>query len=310
MVHEGIINGVINVNKPPGMTSHDVVNIIRRTYNIKRVGHTGTLDPGAAGVLIVCVGKATRISRFIVENDKEYQAGITFGAITDTGDRYGKLLREQDASFLTESDVKAALTFFTGEIMQAPPMVSAIKHQGRKLYELARAGVTVERKARAVTISSLLYLNGANWGKSRPTATLQITCSKGTYVRTLCEDLGNYLGCGAFMSSLLRTRVGSFNIADSFTLEEIKDKNISQVIIPTEEALSAIPAVVVKSGAVRAISSGAKLYMPGVSSMPAGLPEGTTVRLHGPEGLLAIAETGFDEANSHRVVFKPICVLV
>lgn len=311
-----MLNGIINVLKPPGMTSHDVVAFIRRALGINKVGHTGTLDPGAAGVLLVCLGPATRIARFIVDTDKEYRAEIIFGTATSTGDSFGEILREEDASYLTENIVKNALKNFTGEIYQKPPMVSALKQGGKKLYELARAGLTVERQARAVTVYQLEYITGSNWGGEKPVALLHLACSKGTYVRTLCEDLGTYLNCGAHMSFLVRTRVGPFHINEAHTLEDIQsfangEKNHpSDVILPLEKALFELPIVRVKTAAVAAVSSGSKLFLPGVLELPDGLAVGTLVRLQGPQGLLAIAETKLDSEKPTRFIFKPICVLV
>ncbi|OPX86229.1 MAG: tRNA pseudouridine synthase B [Pelotomaculum sp. PtaB.Bin104] len=306
------MNGILNVLKPPGMTSHDLVSFVRRTLKIKKAGHTGTLDPGAAGVMVVCLGRSTRIARFISGDEKEYRAEITFGGSTDTGDSFGEVTAEHDASNLNEAAVKACLPFFTGNINQVPPMVSALKRQGRKLYELARAGQFVERQARAVTIKSLEYISGAGWGRPRPVALLHLTCSKGTYVRTLCEDIGNYLGCGAHMSFLVRTRAGSFCISESYTLEDIKNAagNISTMLVTMDNVLAGLPPVKVKNGAVAAVSSGSKLYLPGVAALPDGLADGVLVRLQGPEGLLAVAETARDPEDSSRIFFKPVCVLV
>lgn len=312
------MNGVINVLKPPGMTSHDVVNFVRRTFKIKKVGHTGTLDPGAAGVLVVCLGRATRIARFITGEDKEYRAEITFGAETSTGDACGEMIAERDASFLTEAAVKASLPAFTGEIKQIPPMVSALKRNGKKLYELARAGQVVERRERAVTVKNLDYIHGAGWGGAKPVALLHLTCSKGTYVRVLCEDIGRYLGCGAYMSFLVRTRVGVFPITASYTLEDLQAaaageaqaRKISEMVIPMENALAGLAPVQVKDSAVQAVRAGAKLFLPGVAALPEGLAEGAFVRLQGPEGLLAVAETRLDPEDPARFIFQPVSVLV
>lgn len=300
------------------MTSHDVVDFIRRTLKIRKAGHTGTLDPGAAGVLVVCVGRSTRAARFIAGEDKEYRTEIVFGVVTSTGDSFGAIVKECDASLLTAERIKASLPAFTGEISQVPPMVSAVKWRGKKLYELARAGLTVERQPRLVTVNNFEYIDGYGWGERQPMALLHLTCSKGTYVRTLCEDLGASLGCGAHMSFLVRTRVGGFHIDDACTLEDIKsfaitgktEKNTSDIIIPVEKALLKLPVVKVKNAAVTAVGAGAKLFLPGVAALPDGLTEGTLVRLQGPEGLLAVAETGFDQGGQNRFVFKPVCVLI
>ncbi|TEB06749.1 tRNA pseudouridine synthase B [Pelotomaculum schinkii] len=307
------MNGIINFLKPPGMTSHDVINFVRRTTGIKKVGHTGTLDPGAAGVLVVCMGQATRLSQFLIDDTKEYRAEITFGLATSTGDSFGQVTAQGNAAGLTEKTVRDSLTVFTGEISQIPPMTSAIKQQGKKLYQLARDGIVVDRPARKVTIYSLEYIWGTGWGSTRPRALLHLRCSKGTYVRTLCEDLGSYLGCGAHMSFLVRTRAGIFNISDSATLEEIKaaaiECKLMDKVIPMEKALFGLPVVTVKNGAATAVASGSKLYQPGVYQMPENLSEGDLVQLVGPEGLLAVAETILDPEYQDRLVFKPVCVL-
>lgn len=307
------MNGLVNVLKPPGMSSHDVVYFIRRTFGIKKVGHTGTLDPGAAGVLVVCLGAATRLAQFLLDEDKEYRSEITFGIDTSSGDSFGDVTGEYDASHLNEGVVRSILPEFTGEIRQVPPMTSALKWHGKKLYELARAGLVVDRPARVVTIHSLSYIRGSGWGGPRPNALLHLSCSKGTYVRSLCADIGNRLGCGAHMSFLVRTRVGSFKISDSCTLEELQGAasagRAEDKIIPMEEALSGVPAVIVKNGAVGAVTSGSKLYLPGVAQLPKELSEGTLVRLMGPQGLLAVAETTFDPGDREKFIFKPVCVL-
>lgn len=307
------MNGFINVLKPPGMTSHDVVIFIRRLLGIKKVGHTGTLDPGAAGVLLICMGGATRLAGFLSDEDKEYRAEIAFGIATESGDSFGEVAGEEDASGLTEHEVRSVLTHFHGKITQVPPMTSAIKINGKKLYELARAGLTVDRPGRVVNIYSLKYIRGTGWGTPRPKALLDISCSKGTYVRSLCLDIGSKLGCGAHMSFLVRTGSGPFKISHTLTLEEIKvlnmKKTLSEKVIDIDQALCGLPAVIVRNGAVQAVLSGAKLYPPGVSRMPVGLIKGDRVRLVGPEGFLAVAETSSDPQNNERLVFTPVCVL-
>jgi tRNA pseudouridine55 synthase len=295
------------------MTSHDVIDTIRRVLGIKKAGHTGTLDPGAAGVLVVCLGVATRLARFLLNDDKEYRAEITFGLTTSTGDSFGDKIAEGDARQLTEHDTRSTLELFTGAISQVPPMTSALKWHGQKLYELARSGQVVDRPARTIKVHSLEYIWGTGWGSSRPKALLHISCSKGTYIRTLCTDMGKHLGCGAHMSFLVRTRAGSFKIEDSHTLEEIRasvsEGTFENLIVNMEEALAGFPSVAVRSGAVKSVTSGSKLYLPGVEHLPIGLEEGNLVRLTGPEGLLAVAETLTDPEKPDRCFFKPICVL-
>ncbi|MFX4260880.1 tRNA pseudouridine(55) synthase TruB [Pelotomaculum propionicicum] len=307
------MDGFINVLKPPGMTSHDVVNFFRRLLGIKKVGHTGTLDPGAAGVLLICLGGATRLAGYLTDEDKEYRAEITFGIATLSGDAYGEVTSEIDASGLSEDEVRSVLPRFHGKITQVPPMTSAIKINGKKLYELARAGLTVDRPGRVVNINSLEFISGTGWGTPRPRALLHLSCSKGFYVRSLCLDIGTSLGCGAHMSFLVRTGAGPYKIHDSLTLEEIKflkmKNTLEEKVININQALSGLPAVLVKNGAVPAVQSGAKLYPPGVAELPVGLQEGDRVRLVGQEGFLAVAETSYDPRDNGRLVFKPVCVL-
>jgi len=307
------MNGILCVLKPPGMTSHDVINFIRRTCGIKKAGHTGTLDPGAAGVLVVCLGQATRLAQFLAGDSKEYRVEITFGISTATGDSFGPVTDRFDASNLTEAAVREALPVFTGRIKQVPPMTSAIKQQGKKLYQLARLGIVIDRPAREVYIHSLEYIGGKDWGRATPRALLHLHCSKGTYVRTLCEDLGNYLGCGAYMSFLVRTSAGIFKLDDAVTLEEIKEAaregRLSEIVIPMEQVLPAMPVVTVKKGAIAAVTSGSILYQPGVSDMPKDIEPGVLVQLVGEGRLLAIAETTFDPKQTDRLFFKPVCVL-
>lgn len=225
------MEGVINVLKPPGMTSSDVVVWIRRILKVKKVGHTGTLDPGVAGVLPICVGKGTRLAEYITDQGKAYIAEITFGVTTETQDSYGKVTREI-SPLLKRSDLEQILPNFIGRITQVPPMHSAVRKEGKHLYEYARKGISVEVNPREV---SIYKLNLEEWFEGKfPRAILAIECSKGTYIRTISHDLGQTLGCGAHMSYLVRVRSGPFKIQDSWTLEEIeegvRDGNFSFVL--------------------------------------------------------------------------------
>lgn len=243
-------SGIINVYKEAGYTSFDVVAKLRGILKIKKIGHTGTLDPDATGVLPVCVGKATKLCDMLTDKDKVYECVMLLGVETDTYDMSGRIL-EKKSVLSTEEQVIEAINSFVGEIMQVPPMYSALKVNGKKLYELAREGKEVERKARPVTIFSIDILN-----ISLPEVTIRIHCSKGTYIRSLCHDVGEKLGCGCAMKSLVRTRVSQFDISDAKTLSEIEritqNGNIDGImisvadvfdgygtvfVIPTEEAL-------------------------------------------------------------------------
>lgn len=214
ILHE--LNGIVTVNKEKGYTSHDVVNIIRKTLGTRKVGHTGTLDPNAEGVLPICVGRSTKVSDMLMNSDKAYVAEVRLGITTDTYDIWGTMIDEKAVDVSPER-LKNAVLEFCGEIMQLPPMYSAVKINGKKLYELARKGVEVERKPRKVTVykADISDFDGTNF-------TLAVECSKGTYIRSLCHDIGEKLGCGATMTKLVRTRSSVFDIKDALTLEEIK----------------------------------------------------------------------------------------
>ncbi|MFA5389634.1 MAG: tRNA pseudouridine(55) synthase TruB [Candidatus Omnitrophota bacterium] len=215
------MDGILIVNKPAGITSHDAVNFIRRKFNIKRVGHAGTLDPMATGILVMLLGKATKLSNIFMNNDKEYVAKMFFGKSTDTQDSSGKVVEEKKTDSPGIEKIEEALDNFRGDIEQVPPMVSAIKFKGKKLYQLARSGKTVAREPRKIRINSLDVLDF-----KFPELTFRVSCSKGTYVRTLCEDIGRSLGIPSHMSDLIRTRSGDFLLADSKKLEELDEKDI------------------------------------------------------------------------------------
>lgn len=211
------ITGVVILNKPKGYTSQDAIRVVRGILKAEKVGHTGTLDPDATGVLPVCVGKATKIAEMIMAADKVYKAHLVFGSETDTQDASGKVTRTFSYTYDEEAARKAALSF-VGKLSQTPPMYSAIKHHGQKLYDLARAGVEIERPVREVEVYSLEVLDVDETGM-----TIRCHCSKGTYIRTLCEDIGKKLGYGAYMESLCREKTGPYSLEDAYTLEELEE---------------------------------------------------------------------------------------
>ncbi|MCR5294974.1 MAG: tRNA pseudouridine(55) synthase TruB [Lachnospiraceae bacterium] len=211
-----MINGVINVRKEPGMTSFGVVARLRHITGQKKIGHAGTLDPDAEGVLPVCLGKATKLVPMLTEGGKTYEAEILLGIETDTQDTSGRVLRSQEVS-LTEEEIRDAILSFEGTMEQIPPMYSAVKVGGKKLVDLARKGIEVERKPRKVTFSAVEIMH-----IDPPRACFRVSCGKGAYIRTLCDDIGKKLGCGGAMSHLIRTRVGNFTIEDSVTLAGIE----------------------------------------------------------------------------------------
>ena len=225
------MDGVIIINKQKNFTSHDVVNVIRKKLNIKKVGHTGTLDPNATGVLPILVGKATKISKYLIEHDKTYIATIKLGEKTDTGDNEGQVIEEKLVpTDLKEEDINNTLQSFLGKQKQVPPMYSAIKINGKKLYEYAREGKEVKIEAREIEIYKIQLLEYKN-SKIK----FEVECSKGTYIRTLCEDIAKKLGTVGYMEELQRTKVNNFKIGDSVLLDDITLENVEEDLIKIEE---------------------------------------------------------------------------
>ncbi len=215
--------GIIVVNKPPGITSHDVVNFIRRKFQMRRVGHAGTLDPMATGILVILLGKSTKLFDRFVAFDKSYRATLRLGTKTTSADIMGQVLAQKPFGHVSRGEVEGAFEQFTGEIEQKPPMVSAVKHQGERLYKLAWQGKEVERTARKVRIDELKLLRF-----ELPDVEFLMSCSKGTYVRQLAADVGEVLGCGACISQIERTKVGPFDISQAVTLEQLNESHIQQ----------------------------------------------------------------------------------
>lgn len=238
------MDGIINVYKEKGYTSFDVVAKLRGILKQKRIGHTGTLDPDAEGVLPVCVGAATRACELLTEKDKEYEAVLLFGLKTDTQDISGKVLEKKEVTIPGE-EAEAILMSFLGTYEQIPPMYSALKVNGKKLYELAREGKVIERRARPVTIHSIKILETSFEGEEK-WIRFRVSCSKGTYIRTLCEDAGEKAGCGGCMKSLVRTRVSSFFMEDSLTLSQIEEKRgegkLAEILMPVDRFFLKFPA--------------------------------------------------------------------
>jgi len=256
------MNGIINVLKPPGMSSSGVVSYIRKLTGEKRIGHAGTLDPGAAGVLPVCIGRSTRLSDLLMTNRKEYIAEIFFGKTTDTLDSYGAVTDTADC-FVTEADIAQVLEQFRGEIMQQPPAYSALKINGTPSYKLARRGETVTKPPRRVTVYELEYIGQT--GENRHM--IRVICSKGTYVRVLCRDIGTVLNVPAHMSFLLRTQAGGQHIHDSYTCDELKDMCEQQdfgFVKNSEDFLSELPRVNISAKFEKMILNGIPIR--GISS--------------------------------------------
>lgn len=267
-------SGVLIINKGDGMTSHDVINKIRRLYSTKRVGHTGTLDPMATGVLVVLVGRAAKAAEYLVADSKEYVATLRLGIETDTEDTTGTVLKNS-YSIPSQEEVLETVSSFVGDVMQTPPMYSALKVDGKKLCDLARQGVTVEREARRITIHSL----SAEPTDSESDYILRVSCSSGTYIRTLCADIGKKLGCGGAMASLCRSRTGNFDIKDAYTLAKLEELDIDgriSLLIPTESLFTSLPAVSLPAFYEKLSRSGCEIYQ---SKIKTNYAIGTRVRM-------------------------------
>ena len=239
-----MINGIVNIYKEKGYTSHDVVAVLRKVVGQKKIGHTGTLDPDATGVLPVCLGRATKVCELLTDHDKTYEALLLLGKTTDTQDISGEVLEERDPGNLTEEEVRSCIESFIGEYDQIPPMYSALKVNGKKLYELAREGKTVERKSRRVQIHGIRILE-----MNLPHVRMEVDCSKGTYIRTLCHDIGEKLQVGGCMEELERTKVGRFLKEDAVTLDEVRQKmeqeEGAELFTPLDQIFAELPAVTV-----------------------------------------------------------------
>ena len=251
-------NGLINIYKEKGYTSHDVVAILRGVLKQKKIGHTGTLDPQAEGVLPVCLGKGTKLCDMLTDKDKIYRVKLRLGVETDTEDMTGTILKESDTSLLEEESVRTVIESFVGKQLQIPPMYSAIKVNGKKLYQLAREGITIEREGREIEIYRIEILD-----MERPFVTMEIECSKGTYIRSICRDIGAKLSVGGAMQELVRTRVSSFYLTDSLKLEQVKDLlekgNLESYISPVDTPFLGYPKVVVEETYDKWLLNGNKL---------------------------------------------------
>ena len=281
------MDGVLLVNKPAGITSHDVVAAVRRATRVKRVGHTGTLDPMATGLLLVCIGKATRIAEYLTGLRKTYVAGVTLGIATDTQDSTGETISTVDASEVTEGKFREVCGGFVGAIKQVPPMVSALKRDGKPLYWYARKGKTLEREAREINIYRIDFI--AFEAGRQAEARIAVECSSGTYIRTLCADIGERLGCGGLMSSLVRTRIGDLNLENAVSLDDVKglaDSGcLTDRLVSLNVALESMQALTLGSADTSRFCNGIAI------PMDSPLPQGSVVRVLDESGnLLAIAE--------------------
>ena len=257
------MDGFININKCKGVSSHDVVAAVRRLLYAK-TGHSGTLDPGASGVLPICLGKATRLSEYITMYQKVYRGDIVFGITTDSYDKDGKVLENKPAGHLVEADILNILPQFIGDIMQVPPMVSALKHEGKPLYKLAREGKIIDIKPRPVSVYEIKYIAG-DFSSVNPRISLEIKCSKGTYIRSIAHDIGQSLGVGAYLAELCRISVGPFVIDEAFSIEEIarmvEEKDYS-FLLSLKYGTGHLPLVIIKEDNINKILHGNELVLP------------------------------------------------
>lgn len=266
------MNGVIIIDKPKGKTSHDIVGILRKKFGTRKVGHTGTLDPLATGVLPVCIGNATRAADMLLSGEKKYRATMILGKRSDTLDVEGKITEER-AVTVTQQQVHDAIAGFVGEQDQIPPMYSAIKKDGKKLYDLAREGIEVERKARRINIYSIEVVD-----ISLPEITIDVHCSKGTYIRSLCDDIGARLGCGAVMSELRRTYTAGFSVDEAYTIDELDNiTDLSGTLKPTDSLFSNLPEIHLNEKQEKSITNGVRM------TWRSG-KEGETYRVYAPDG--------------------------
>jgi len=254
------VDGILNINKPGGKTSFSIVAMVRRLIRERRVGHAGTLDITASGVLPVCFGQGTRVIEFLMDAHKVYRAWVKLGIATDTYDATGKIVQQGDASNISQEQLESALNSFRGLIRQTPPMYSALRYQGRRLYELARAGITVNRKSRLAKVYRLELLDF-----KPPMVTLEVECGQGTYIRSLAHDLGQLLGCGAHLENLVRLKYGPFDIKDAVTLPQLEDafshNSWRQLVYPIDIGLLHWVAVVVDDARERLIRNGGSVVI-------------------------------------------------
>lgn len=288
-----MINGFINVLKPPGMSSHDVVSFLRRTYKIKKVGYAGTLDPSAAGVLPIAIGKATRLIEYMTDADKSYRAELTLGYSTDSGDTTGTIVKSSDFITPEPNDINRVLDSFIGEIQQMPPMHSAIKINGVKLYDLARKGISIERPTRTVEIKKISLIENFS-----DHFLFDVECSKGTYIRTLCFDIGVKMNIPSVMSFLIRTRVGGFDLNHAFTLEEIT-KHPLDVLQNIDVVLEHMPAVFLSINLAQAFKQGQKITVKNTDI------QNSLVRIYENDDDFI----GIGEFNTNKVLITPIKVI-
>ena len=304
------MNGILNIFKPKGISSYQTVKEVRNIFNISKAGHTGTLDPSASGVLLVCIGQATKIAEFLVGMKKHYQGEMILGISTDSQDSEGKIIQKREVGTdIDENRIKDIFQKYEGTISQMPPMFSAAHYKGERLYRLARKGIEVKRNLKKVKIYQLNLINF--YQEVNPIVKFEVICSKGTYIRTLCNDIGDELGCGAHLSNLVRKKVGNFSIEDSLNLEELKKEKAlgKRYLISIDSALEELNKITVKSEAIKTVLNGGVISSEQIVEIPEGLKtrKNKFVKIFDAKGNLLSLGTSIKE-NGKNIFFKPVKV--
>lgn len=287
------IHGILLLDKRLGVSSNKALQEVKRLFNANKAGHTGSLDPLATGLLPLCFGEATKVSAYMLDDDKRYQVVIQLGIVTDSGDAEGQVIEQKAVPGFSEQQIQQCIESFVGEIDQVPPMYSALKYQGRKLYELAREGKTVERKARTIRIFDIKLLS-----QTDDRLELDVSCSKGTYIRTLAEDIGYKLGCGATVAALRRLNAGQFNIEQALTIEQLQKmavQDLSQQLIAVDKPLDEMPMVTLSEQQTASIKQGRQLLMQE--------PIQGMVRMYSEQGFLGLGELLMDGKLAPKKLF-------
>lgn len=282
------IDGILLLDKRQGISSNKALQEVRRLLNANKAGHTGSLDPLATGLLPLCLGEATKVSAFMLDDDKAYEVTLRLGVMTDTGDSEGNVIRTLPVPTLSDACISRCLQHFTGPQWQVPPMYSALKHQGKKLYELARAGQTIERPARPITIFAVTLIDA-----QPDQLSLAVRCSKGTYIRSLAEDIGQYLGTCATVTQLRRTAAGSFSIANAYTLEHLQTLDsaaLARCLLPLDSALDALARIDLSTEQAARVAQGQRLVLD--NGAETDTPQ--TVRLYCPQGFMGFGELSYN----------------
>lgn len=304
------MNGILNILKPKGISSHKAVSEVRNILNIPKAGHAGTLDPSASGVLLVCIGQATKIVEFLVGMKKHYQGEMILGISTDTQDSEGKIVQKREVKTdINEKRIKDIFQKYEGTISQIPPMFSAAHYQGKRLYHLARKGIEVKRNPKKVKIYQFNLINFNQ--KLNPIVKFEVICSKGTYIRTLCDDIGNELGCGAHLSNLVRKKIGKFCIENSLNLEELKKNKAlgKKCLISIDSVLEGLNKITVKSEATKTVLNGGTIsseQIVGITEM-IKTRKNEFVKIFDVKGNLLSIATSVEE-NRKDIIFKPVKV--